>query len=460
MKYLFLLALLLFVSPAFAYITITQDSPLGTGTTYYTKNLSISFTIDTDGTLDKCWRDNNNYFTGSQRNISIVDCQNTSYIAYPYVNYFWIWANTTSGEVNCSTYGYSSACDIEDYLLVSPTAVGFINMSSPANITYPYPQDIDLNFTPQFTESGITSTSCEYQLDSGGWSGLGDCYSNSTLTSLTETQHDVQVRMEVDGSGGGNDYMLSPDIFFTLGNASDTAPPIIAIQAPSGSVTSPFHVNFTAEDETALDSCWYSVDSGSNTSIPSCSNFTDSASLGSHNITVYANDTSGNTGSDTNAFSVSDTINPEISIQSPSGIVAPPFNLRYTASDDIALDSCWYSLNYGPNISLPSCSNTTASVSAGDYIITVYANDTSNNIGSDAGAFTVKTPPILTGPAAATTNIIPAVFGVMVIIAGLAIMFKGGREIELGTVIIGFVVMFLGVALTVSIFIATSGLTA
>jgi hypothetical protein len=225
-------------------------------------------------------------------------------------------------------------------------------------------------------------------------------------------------------------------------------------------VASPFDVNFTAEDETALDSCWYSVDSGSNTSIPSCSNFTDSVSLGNHNITVYVNDTSGNIGSDTSAFSVTDSTNPEVIIQSPFGTVISPFSIGYTASDDIALDSCWYSLNYETNTSLPSCVNTTAAASPGDYMITVYANDTSNNIGSDTSAFTVRTPPALTGATAAATNTIPAVFGIMVIIAGLAILFKGSREMELSTIIVGFVVMFLGVALTVSIFTATSGLTA
>jgi hypothetical protein len=304
---------------------------------------------------------------------------------------------------------------------MSPSAVGILNLTSPKNTTYQYPQDIALNFTPQFTESGITSTSCEYQLDSGGWSGLGDCYSNSTLTSLTETQHDVQTRMDIDSCGSGlGDYLLSPDIFFTLGNVPDNTPPIVSIQAPSGSVTSPFDVNFTAEDETALDSCWYSVDSGSNTSISSCSNFTDSASLGSHNITIYANDTSGNTGSDTNAFAAVDLLSPVVAVQSPSGAYSSGTTsvpLNFTATDNIAINACWYRLNNGSNTTIASCANTTVAVTAGSYNITVYANDTSNNIGSDTSSFNVHIPPPITGLTAGIVVLLLPFVGVFSILA-------------------------------------------
>jgi hypothetical protein len=294
---------LFIVSPAFAYISITQESPLGGLYTYYTKNISVNFTIDTDGTLDKCWRFNDNTFTGFQANISIIDCQNTSFIAYPYVNYFFIWANNTAGEVNCSTYDYDDTCSMADVFSVSPTAVGFINMTSPENTSYELSSDIDLNFTAVFNETGITGY-CEYSLDSGSWTG-GICdwtgYYNITLTGLLAGPHDVQIRMAVDYSENNNDYMLSPDVFFTL---TDLVLPTVAVQSPTGTITSPFDVNYTVWDVNGIDSCWYSVDEGSNVSIPSCANFTDSGSSGDHNLTIYANDTFGNIGSATSPFNV------------------------------------------------------------------------------------------------------------------------------------------------------------
>lgn len=295
-----------FSTEAAPYISITQESPVGlfgSGPTYYTKNLSLNFTIDTNGIVDKCWRFNDNTFTGVQYPVEIPDCQNTTFIAYPWVNYFFIWANITTGEVNCSTYGYDDTCGTADVFFVSPTAVGFINMSSPENISYELSSNIDLNFTAVFNETGITGN-CEYSLDSGSWTG-GICdwmgYYNITLTGLLAGPHDVQIRMEVDGSGGANDYMLSPDVFFTL---ADITAPVVAIQSPTETVTSPFSILYTTWDVNGIDQCWYSMDSGSNVSIPSCANFTDSNSLGDHNVTVYANDTSGNIGSNVNAFTI------------------------------------------------------------------------------------------------------------------------------------------------------------
>jgi hypothetical protein len=290
-----------FSAEAPAYISITQESPLDGGNVYYNKNVSINFTISTNRVIDKCWMFWDNYFTGWQPNYTITDCQNTSIIALPYVNYFGIWVNTTNGESNCSSSYYDGCFPdfIPNVFLVSPTAVGFINMSSPENISYELSSSIDLNFTAVFNETGITGT-CEYSLDGGGWTGA-DCYNNYTLTGLSEAQHDVQVRMSVDGSEINNDYMLSPDIFFTL---TDLILPTVAVQSPTGIVTSPFNVNYTVWDVNGIDSCWYGMDSGSNVSIPSCANFTDSGSSGDHNLTVYANDTFGNTGSATSPFSV------------------------------------------------------------------------------------------------------------------------------------------------------------
>ena len=449
MNKLMLIPLLLavFAAPAFAYISITQESPLGSGTTYYTKNLSVNFTISTDGTLDKCWRFNDNTFTGSQPNISIVNCQNTSYIAYPYNNYFWLWANNTAGEVNCSTYGWSEACDTPNWFVVSPTAVGFLNMSSPKNITYQYPQDVDLNFTPVFNLSGITGT-CDYSLDGGGWASLGDCYSNLSLSGLSEAQHDVQTRMEVDGSGGANDYMLSPDVFFTLGNVPDNTPPVVAIQSPTGNYYSTVvPLNFTASDDVLVDTCKYELDGSANVTIPSCANTSISADYGSHAIKVWANDTSDNYGYANSSFSVLDNISPEVSIQSPSGTVTSPFDVNYTASDDVALDFCWYSMDGGSNVSIPSCANFTDSGSSGDHNLTVYANDTSGNIGSNVNAFTIMAPPAprpITGSTAAVIGLIIFLLAVGMILIAIRMIDEIREASDLVNMVV-FLVIAVGV---------------
>ncbi len=65
--------------------------------------------------------------------------------------------------------------------------------------------------------------------------------------------------------------------------------------------------------------------------------------------------------------------------------------LNYTASDNQAIGSCWYSLNSGVTNTSVTCGDNVTSItsSEGSNTWRVYANDTSGNEGSDSVAFTV-----------------------------------------------------------------------
>jgi len=85
-----------------------------------------------------------------------------------------------------------------------------------------------------------------------------------------------------------------------------TSAPIVNIESPTGiydvSVPATLDLNYTAIHPT-LESCWYSLDGGANTSLPSCANTTITVNdVGYHTITVYANNSQAYIGSDTNAF--------------------------------------------------------------------------------------------------------------------------------------------------------------
>jgi hypothetical protein len=56
---------------------------------------------------------------------------------------------------------------------------------------------------------------------------------------------------------------------------------------------------------------------------------------------------------------------------------------------DVNLDSCWYSLDGGVNVSLPGCANTTIDVSEDNHTLVVYANDTLGFLGSSSVDFGV-----------------------------------------------------------------------
>ena len=75
-----------------------------------------------------------------------------------------------------------------------------------------------------------------------------------------------------------------------------------------------------------------------------------------------------------------DTTPPQIRLLSPgnNSNFTSSVALNYTATDDIALGSCWYDLN-GTNTTIANCGNTTLTLNHGSYYITVYSNDSSGN---------------------------------------------------------------------------------
>ena len=114
---------------------------------------------------------------------------------------------------------------------------------------------------------------------------------------------------------GGNENFSS--ISFTI----DTIYPNLNITSPinlSSSNDTGLDINFTRSDAT-LTSCWYSNDSHTvNTTISSCNNITGVTwSIGAHNITIWVNDSAGNTNYSTILFNISDDINPDINITFP-----------------------------------------------------------------------------------------------------------------------------------------------
>lgn len=88
------------------------------------------------------------------------------------------------------------------------------------------------------------------------------------------------------------------------------------------------------------------------------------------------------------------------------------FDLEYTATD-LNLSSCWYKLDNGNNVNLPNCQDQSNinSGSAGSHTVTVYANDTNNNVGSKSVTFTTSgsapQPPDTQPPTWSNPNTVP-----------------------------------------------------
>lgn len=107
------------------------------------------------------------------------------------------------------------------------------------------------------------------------------------------------------GSGGGYSVMMG----YVRAAYIDTVQPLIIIQLPQNATYKSTYVNlnYIITDDN-LAACWYSLDSGANTSLDNCQNSTLlSLSVGSHAIRVYANDTDSNQNVSLAWFSINTT---------------------------------------------------------------------------------------------------------------------------------------------------------
>ena len=88
------------------------------------------------------------------------------------------------------------------------------------------------------------------------------------------------------------------------------------------------------------------------------------------------------------------SLGPSISIANP--IEDEQFNystnlsLNFTISNSSALNSCWYNLNDGENITVPNCQNITFNASDGYYQLYLYVNDSVGNLAQDDVNFSVS----------------------------------------------------------------------
>ncbi|MFH1222282.1 MAG: right-handed parallel beta-helix repeat-containing protein, partial [Candidatus Micrarchaeota archaeon] len=328
---------------------LTIQSPANI--TYNTTNISLNFTISP---ASYCW-----YILNSDPAQDLPSCANTTFIAVEGANNITVYANDSVNNINSSTVYFSV-----------DTIPPSITVESPANITY-NTTSIDLNYTVS------TASSCWYVLNAGAATNLPSC-ANTNITAI-EGANNITVYAN-DSLGNTN----SLTVYFTV----DTIAPSLTIQSPANITynRTNISVNYTVA---GASFCWYVLNAGAATNLPSCANTTFIAVEGANNITVYANDTVNNINSSTVYFSV-DTIAPTVSIQSPANTTynRTSLDLNYTVSGQTF---CWYKLNTGPVTNLPSCANTTITAVEGANNITVYANDSVNNINSSVVYFTVDT---------------------------------------------------------------------
>ena len=132
---------------------------------------------------------------------------------------------------------------------------------------------------------------------------------------------------------------------FGVSASPDTTPPSVTINHPTASTynTTTVTLNTTVTDDTAVDQCWYSLNSWLTNVSYDCVNTTLNASEGSNTVNVGANDTLGNANTTESVTFTVDVTNPNTTINWPPTKIAtkstqPSFNITVTDNLDVTLN--------------------------------------------------------------------------------------------------------------------------
>jgi N-acetylneuraminic acid mutarotase len=194
--------------------------------------------------------------------------------------------------------------------------------------------------------------------------------------------------------------------------AYGSVPPKVQIIAPENQTYNEVSLAFTVNR--GVQWMGYSMDGDNNITVTSTIELTG-LSDGSHYVTMYANDTSGNMGASDTVYFFVDTEPPVITIYSPTNqsYSASDIQLTFTVSE--AFTALSYSLDSQEteeiigNVTLPALSN-------GEHNVTIYAIDEVGNEAQETVYFEIAPFPILL--------VIAILVSVIIVVAGAYILFK------------------------------------
>ena len=248
----------------------------------------------------------------------------------------------------------------------------------------------------------LKATNLTYQVRNCSLSGCGDgtfrgsdgtantYYASTGSLNLTGRYFQYKFFFETPDSSK-TPTLESVNVDYTLIN---TAPSLNLLLPSSGDAygyNTGIALNYTSSDADGnLDSCWYNVNNGANTTIALCGNTTFSvAGSGSYNLNLFANDTQGEGTSDSVSFSVSLGA-PAISLSSPSNgtyLNSGNTNFVYTATDlDLSYCELWgdfdgtFKLNQTDNgVSSGVQRTLNLNLTDGEYLWNVRCQDSAGN---------------------------------------------------------------------------------
>ena len=363
----------------------------------YGVNISIPLNIsvsDSGVGINSCW-----YNLDSGANISIVNCQNTTFNATDGSHTIYVYANDSLGNLNYANRSF----------FVS-TALA-ISLNSPSDNSWLSYQNIEFNYT---VETASSIKNCSLWLNSTTWH-LNQ--TNSSLINATGRINQFYLNL-TDSSYIWNVYCQGNYNSFALNNRTlniDTTTPVLSINSPQNNSLYKQNIslilNFSVSDSN-LQKCWYIFNNGQTNHSLNCINGNNNLTFnylnGTYNLTIYANDSAANLAlfRVENITILYDDIPPNLTILEPSGTKFSKTNIPLTFAvsdnaDETSQLSCWFNVTYTSTggyvsgldrVELSGCNSTTLNVpSDSDYTLLLSAKDRTGNINTSSSNFTVST---------------------------------------------------------------------
>lgn len=194
-------------------------------------------------------------------------------------------------------------------------------------------------------------------------------------------------------------YDIGSDSIDWLPLTNQCYAPVVTIVSPEDGVTynmTSIDLLVSSDNDANIETWFYSLDGSEIESF--APNISLSVSVGSHNLTVYADNICGNRGTATSLFNVSSPVpsTPNITVTYPIdghtydvSVLGRIVNL--TVSSDMSMSSWWYSLNGG---SFTYWDGSVINISSRDGMntIAVYGNSTGGVVGSTVVTYYIANP--------------------------------------------------------------------
>ncbi len=257
---------------------------------------------------------------------------------------------------------------------ITPPAVAFVS-PTPANgssvsVSYVY---VNITASEALSKALLEWNGANTTMICSGKS----CYLNNTGLANGDYEYRVYA---IDYAGNMN--VSEPRVVTVNVPLTDTLPPTITLYSPQNTTYSSASVALNVSADEPVESWWYSLNGGANTTFTP--NTTITGSEGGNHLVVYARDTSGNVGSAEVYFSI-DTTPPAIAFAAPTPVsgsllrVSEVF-INTTSSEPLSQAVLeWNGANITMKGSGKNWHANLTNLSSGVYTFRVYGRDTAGN---------------------------------------------------------------------------------